>query len=68
MKEVKFIIRSYRHNGQIHIHKYSSFQSLQNPIAVMSIEGKQVNRLAIFSLKLLFGETDVRKYLIIHNR
>ena len=49
-------------------HKSSYFQPLQNPIAVMSIEGNLSNRLATFSLKLLFGETDARKYLIIHNR
>lgn len=53
---------------RFYCHKCSSFQSLQNPIEVMSIEGKRANRLAIFSLKLLFGETDARKYLIIHNR
>ena len=50
------------------LHKSSSSQFLQNPIAAISIEGNRANKPAIFSLKLLFGETDVRRYLIIHNR
>lgn len=49
-------------------HKGSSFQSLQNPIAVMSIDGNLDNKSAIFASKLLFGDTAERKYLIMHRR
>ena len=34
----------------------------------MSIDGNLDNKSAILSLKLLFGETVERKYLIMHRR
>lgn len=49
-------------------HRGSFFQSLQKPIAVMSIDGNLDSKSAIFSLKLLFGETLERKYLMMHKR
>ena len=53
---------------EFYFHKVSFCQSLQNPIAAISTEGNRANKLAIFSLKLLPGETNERKYRIIHNR
>ena len=49
------------------LHKSAFFQFLQNPIAMISIDGKSDNKSATFSLKLFLGEIDERKYRMMHS-